>query len=78
MRLILVLLLAAAVGLPGSAVALFDDSQCRSDCSFRYNIQRDFAGNVLLPFDSLRRIGYLKCLEACDKKGFSSDKEQDR
>ncbi len=78
MRLILVLLLAAAVGLPGSAVALFDDSQCRSDCSFRYGIQRDFAGNVLLPFDSLRRIGYLKCLDECDKKGFSSDKEQDR
>lgn len=78
MWLILVLLLGAAVVYPGNAVAWFDTSQCRSDCSFRYNIQRDFAGNVLLPFDSQRRIGYLKCLEECDAREFPSDTDQDR
>lgn len=76
MRLILVLLLVAAIGLPGSAVAFFDTSQCRSDCSFRYNIQRDLSGAVMLPFDSPRRFDFLKCLEECDKKEFPSNKGQ--
>ena len=77
MWLILVLLLGAAVGFPGSAVA-FDTSQCRSDCSFRYNIQRDLSGAVMLPFDSPRRFDYLKCLEECDKKAFPSNKGQEQ
>jgi hypothetical protein len=78
MWLIPVLLLAACVAFPGNAGGFFDSSQCRADCSFRFNIERDFAGNVLLPFDSLRRIGYLKCLEECDAKEFPSDQDQER
>jgi hypothetical protein len=76
--LILVLLLGAAVGSPGEVVAFFDTSRCRSDCSFRYNIQRDISGVVMLPFDSVRRIGYQKCLEECNKQAFPSNKEQEQ
>ena len=53
---------------PGSADELFDSSQCKSDCVFRYNVSHDWGGAVLLPADSLRRDGYLKCMQKCDKE----------
>jgi hypothetical protein len=43
-------------------------SVCKADCEFRFNVRHDFGGTVQLPFDTLRREGYLKCLEECDKK----------
>ena len=76
MWLILVLLLEVALGFPGDVVAFFDTFQCRADCRFRYNIKGDLAGNVLLPSDSVRRIGYEKCLEKCDEQAFPSNKEE--
>jgi len=52
------------------ADAFFDSRQCKADCTFHYGIQRDWAGNIQLPFDTLRREGYLKCVDECDKKAW--------
>jgi hypothetical protein len=77
MLLISVLILGIVVGTHSNSGAFFNEYQCRSDCAFHYNIKRDFAGAVMLPFDSLSRIGYEKCLEDCQKKSFNSEEESE-
>ncbi len=77
MWLILVLVFAMIVGTHGNSVALFNDYQCRSDCSFRFNIRRDISGAVMLPFDSMKRVGYEKCMEDCENKSFDSHEESE-
>lgn len=70
-----VLHLGIVVGTHSNSSAFFNEYQCRSDCAFRHNIKRDFAGHVMLPFDSRSRIGYEKCLEDCQQKSFNSEEE---
>ncbi len=69
--------LGIVVGTHSNSSAFFDEYQCRSDCAFRHNIKRDFAGHVMLPFDSRSRIGYEKCLEDCQQKSFNSEEESE-
>jgi hypothetical protein len=75
MWLVLILTFLMVVGPHANSDALFDDYQCRSDCSFRYNVRRDISGAVMLPFDSIKRMGYEKCLEDCEKKSFSEPED---
>lgn len=77
MWIISVIVLGMVFGIHSSSDALFDDHQCRSDCSFRYNVRRDISGTVMLPFDSMKRIGYEKCLEDCEKKALNSSEESE-
>lgn len=56
------------IPLQASADQFSDSALCRGDCAFRYNVGHDIAGKVQLPYDTLQREGYLKCLEECDKK----------
>ncbi len=77
MWLVLVSMIGIVVGTHLHADAFFDDYQCHSDCAFRYSVQRDFAGHVMLPFDSAKRIGYEKCLEDCEKKSFNFQEESE-
>lgn len=53
-----------------SADGFFDSRQCKADCSFRFNIGRDWGGAIQLPADSVRREGYLQCLDECDKQSW--------
>lgn len=49
-----------------SAQGLFDSDECKSNCGFRYSVERDYAGTIQLPDDSIRREGYLNCVKKCD------------
>ena len=53
---------------PVSADGVFDTSECKSNCVFRYNIRFEWGGAPMLPDDSQRREGYLKCLDKCDNE----------
>jgi hypothetical protein len=46
----------------------FDSRECRSNCVFRYNVRFEWGGGVILPNDSERREGYLKCIQKCNKE----------
>ena len=51
-----------------TADEVFDSYGCKSECAFRYGIQRDYGGNIKMPSDSLRWEGYQKCVDECDRK----------
>ena len=51
-----------------SADDAFDSKGCRSDCAFRYSVRFEWGGGVILPRDSERREGYLKCIHKCDNE----------
>ncbi len=40
-------------------------SECESDCAFRFDIDFQWGGAPILPKDTIRRQGYLKCMEKC-------------
>ena len=53
---------------PACADGVYDLKACKSDCVFRYNVKRDYAGAILLPTDSQSREGYLKCIQKCENE----------
>ena len=56
------------IAFQASADELSGPILCKKDCAFHFQVGHDMAGTIQLPFDTLRREGYLKCLEECDKK----------
>ena len=64
--------LIALVACQAFADGMVDTRQCKADCVFRYNVGRDWGGALQLQFDSLRREGYLQCVDECDKKSWQN------
>lgn len=69
-RILMVCGLIALSACQAFADGMFDTRQCKADCAFHYNVGRDWGGAIQLPADSLRREGYLQCVEDCEKKSW--------
>ena len=48
-------------------------TECEYDCRFRYNIKTGRCDIPILPTDTLRRIGYEKCLAECQRQSTTPD-----
>jgi|GEM_PF-1602210 len=75
----LCLVLLAPVSVPSEQGA-FDNWSCQQECEFRFGIKRDAwgGGAVMLPSDTPRRLAYLECVEACNKRSWPSFGDQTR
>ena len=51
----------------------FDRPVCYDNCRFKYNIKTERDETPILPFDTVRRRGYEKCIQKCDQKFWGWD-----